>query len=63
MNEKVKAEIIGLLNEIMNYQNWGYFDDSGCPKLGYGQNIESWIGDSHPIHIAEKIRNLIKLSA
>jgi hypothetical protein len=54
--DAVTAERDGLravLEKIRDQKNWGYFDDSGCPK-GAGVYYESWIAESHPIMLADK---------
>lgn len=40
------------LEKIKDKENWGYLDESGCPK-GYGMYTESWVKDGHPIELAK----------
>jgi len=48
-------ELLDFIRSVANKDNWGYFDNSGCPK-GMGRYLESWIGDGeHPKNIAERL--------
>lgn len=50
---KKRAErLAAALRKISDKQNWGYFDNSGCPK-GAGEYTEAWQGDVHAIEIAK----------
>lgn len=61
VNEKTESEtpLITLLLRLSNPMNWGYFDDSGCPK-GAGNYKDAWIGgEPHPIKEAQKILDVL----
>jgi hypothetical protein len=54
MTDLTTKAILDFLRLIADKNNWGYFDPSGCPK-GAGEYKEAWIGEDHPLDIAERL--------
>lgn len=60
MSPELLARVVAALESFADDSEWGYLDDSGCPR-GHGDYDESWVGphDRHPLRLsAELLREI-----
>ena len=61
MSPELLAQLVAALESFSDLDQWGSFDESGCPKM-VGRSDESWVGshDEHPLRLAAQLLERIR---